>query len=178
MALAAVLLAGLLLLLPPLGRGQQQQQAVLVQEASGRVSLQCPAGAGAAVSWWRRGAAVGSGPRLELGAAHDDPRGLYTCRVRGGGGAAPRDVALHVHYRLCQNCIEVDAATVSGIVVADVVATVFLAIAVYCVSGHDKGRLSRASDRQNLIANDQLYQPLGERNDGPYSRLAPVKARK
>ncbi|NXA43371.1 CD3D protein, partial [Eudromia elegans] len=59
---------------------------------------------------------------------------------------------------VCQNCIEVDAATVSGIVVADVVATVFLAIAVYCVSGHDKGRLSRASDRQNLIANDQLYQ--------------------
>ncbi|NWX91985.1 CD3D protein, partial [Nothoprocta pentlandii] len=59
---------------------------------------------------------------------------------------------------VCQNCIELDAATISGIVVADVVATVFLAIAVYCISGHDKGRLSRASDRQNLIANDQLYQ--------------------
>ncbi|NWY07222.1 CD3D protein, partial [Nothoprocta ornata] len=87
-----------------------------------------------------------------------DPRGLYTCRVSGGALRAPRDVALQVHYRLCQNCIELDAATISGIVVADVVATVFLAIAVYCISGHDKGRLSRASDRQNLIANDQLYQ--------------------
>uniref|UniRef100_A0A8C6YV95 CD3 delta subunit of T-cell receptor complex n=2 Tax=Nothoprocta TaxID=8806 RepID=A0A8C6YV95_NOTPE len=135
--------------------------AVLVKEASGRVALQCDAGKDAAVSWWRRGEPVGSGPRLELGAAHDDPRGLYTCRVS-----------------VCQNCIELDAATISGIVVADVVATVFLAIAVYCISGHDKGRLSRASDRQNLIANDQLYQPLGERNDGQYSRLAPVKARK
>ncbi|XP_009893036.1 PREDICTED: T-cell surface glycoprotein CD3 delta chain [Charadrius vociferus] len=36
----------------------------------------------------------------------------------------------------------------------------------------------RTSDRQNLIANEQLYQPLGERDDGQYSRLAPAKARK
>ncbi|XP_075028962.1 T-cell surface glycoprotein CD3 delta chain-like isoform X2 [Calonectris borealis] len=80
--------------------------------------------------------------------------------------------------RVCQNCIEVDAPTISGIVVADVVATVFLAVAVYCITGQDKGRMSRASDRQNLIANEQLYQPLGERDDGQYSRLAPAKARK
>ena len=79
---------------------------------------------------------------------------------------------------MCQNCIEVDAPTISGIVVADVVATVLLAIAVYCITGQDKGLMSRASDRQNLIANDQLYQPLGERNDGQYSQLATAKARK
>ncbi|NXL86189.1 CD3G protein, partial [Alectura lathami] len=82
-----------------------------------------------------------------------DPRGTYNCSVKGGQSAA-----LQVHYRMCQNCIEVDAPTISGIVVADVVATVFLAIAVYCITGQDKGRKSRASDRQNLIANDQLYQ--------------------
>ncbi|NXD17537.1 CD3D protein, partial [Nothocercus nigrocapillus] len=81
----------------------------------------------------------------------------------GGTGPGPcgpgvlRPLSL-VLPAVCQNCIEVDAATISGIVVADVVATVFLAIAVYCITGHDKGRLSRASDRQNLIANDQLYQ--------------------
>ncbi|NWI95747.1 CD3D protein, partial [Pitta sordida] len=81
-----------------------------------------------------------------------DPRGLYTCVVEG------KKKKLQVHYRMCQNCIEVDAATISGIVIADVVATALLAVAVYCVTGHNRGHMSRASDRQNLIANDQLYQ--------------------
>ncbi|NWR89998.1 CD3D protein, partial [Furnarius figulus] len=81
-----------------------------------------------------------------------DPRGLYMCDT--GNEMAK----LQVYYRMCQNCIEVDAATISGIVIADVVATVLLAMAVYCVTGHDRGHLSRASDRQNLIANEQLYQ--------------------
>ncbi|NXW44282.1 CD3G protein, partial [Nyctiprogne leucopyga] len=82
-----------------------------------------------------------------------DPRGTYTCETE-----SQKKRSLQVHYRMCQNCIEVDAPTISGIVIADVVATVFLAIAVYCITGQDKGRLSRASDRQNLIANEQLYQ--------------------
>ncbi|NXP23942.1 CD3D protein, partial [Scytalopus superciliaris] len=81
-----------------------------------------------------------------------DPRGLYTCDLES------KSTKLQVHYRMCQNCIEVDAATISGIVIADVVATALLAVAVYCVTGHNRGHMSRASDRQNLIANDQLYQ--------------------
>nr|XP_013806623.1 PREDICTED: T-cell surface glycoprotein CD3 delta chain [Apteryx mantelli mantelli] len=103
-----------------------------------------------------------------------------SCLGRSGPGAgAPLSASVPLFaFPVCQNCIEVDAATISGIVVADVIATVFLAIAVYCITGHDKGRMSRASDRQNLIANEQLYQPLGDRDDGQYSRLAPVKARK
>ncbi|NWS72671.1 CD3G protein, partial [Crotophaga sulcirostris] len=83
-----------------------------------------------------------------------DPRGVYTCATLSGKRSPP----LQVYYRMCQNCIEVDIATISGIVVADVIATIFLAVAVYCITGQDKGRLSRASDRQNLIANEQLYQ--------------------
>ncbi|NXF38497.1 CD3D protein, partial [Nyctibius bracteatus] len=83
-----------------------------------------------------------------------DPRGTYKCRTEG----RPESPSLQVYYRMCQNCIEVDAPTISGIVVADVVATVFLAVAVYCITGQAKGRMSRASDRQNLIANEQLYQ--------------------
>ncbi|NXP58667.1 CD3D protein, partial [Chloropsis cyanopogon] len=80
-----------------------------------------------------------------------DPRGLYVCET------GDRKESLQVHYRMCQNCIEVDAPTISGIVIADVVATLFLAVAVYCITGHDRGHTSRASDRQNLIANE-LYQ--------------------
>ncbi|NXG53234.1 CD3G protein, partial [Psilopogon haemacephalus] len=82
-----------------------------------------------------------------------DPRGSYACEASGS-----RSPYLQLHYRMCQNCIEVDAPTISGIVVADLVATIFLAVAVYCISGQDRRPMSRASDRQNLIANDQLYQ--------------------
>ncbi|KFV10128.1 T-cell surface glycoprotein CD3 gamma chain, partial [Tauraco erythrolophus] len=130
------------------------------------------------VIWLRDGKMIENATQLDLGAVHDDPRGIYTCVTGTGTGTEQRSAPLQVHYRMCQNCIEVDAPTISGIVVADVVATVFLAVAVYCITGQDKGRMSRASDRQNLIANEQVYQPLGERDDGQYSRLAPAKARK
>ncbi|NXE13847.1 CD3G protein, partial [Lophotis ruficrista] len=83
-----------------------------------------------------------------------DPRGIYSCET----GGTKRSPSLQVYYRMCQNCIQVDAPTISGIVIADVVATIFLAVAVYCITGQDRGRMSRASDRQNLIANEQLYQ--------------------
>ncbi|KGL87718.1 T-cell surface glycoprotein CD3 delta chain, partial [Charadrius vociferus] len=148
-------------------------QEIIVKEASGKVFLQCVTTSQSEVTWLKDRTRVGNTTRLDLGAIYDDPRGIYTCET--GGKRSP---PLQVHYRMCQNCIEVDAPTISGIVVADVVATVLLAVAVYCVTGQDKGRMSRASDRQNLIANEQLYQPLGERDDGQYSRLAPAKARK
>ncbi|XP_014805106.1 PREDICTED: T-cell surface glycoprotein CD3 delta chain [Calidris pugnax] len=147
-------------------RGQQ----IIVKEASGKVFLQCLAGK--QITWQRDGTTLGNTTQLELGTIYDDPRGTYMCETDG------KTSSLQVHYRMCQNCIEVDAPTISGIVVADVIATIFLAVAVYCITGHDKGRMSRASDRQNLIANEQLYQPLGERDDGQYSRLTPAKARK
>ncbi|KFQ56384.1 T-cell surface glycoprotein CD3 delta chain, partial [Pelecanus crispus] len=142
-----------------------------VKEVNGKVFLQC-AGSAGEVAWQKGGQSIGNASLLELGAIYDDPRGTYACEAGG------KSYALYVHYRMCQNCIEVDAPTISGIVVADVVATIFLAVAVYCITGQDKGRMSRASDRQNLIANEQLYQPLGERDEGQYSRLAPAKARK
>ncbi|KAF1450558.1 CD3D protein, partial [Pygoscelis papua] len=75
-----------------------------------------------------------------------DPRGIYRCETESKQRSPP----LQVHYRMCQNCIEVDAPTISGIVVADVVATIFLAVAVYCITGQDKGRMSRGEGRAPL----------------------------
>ncbi|KAF1476668.1 T-cell surface glycoprotein CD3 delta chain, partial [Pygoscelis antarcticus] len=75
-----------------------------------------------------------------------DPRGIYRCETESKKQIRP----LQVHYRMCQNCIEVDAPTISGIVVADVVATIFLAVAVYCITGQDKGRMSRGEGRAPL----------------------------
>ncbi|XP_067419168.1 T-cell surface glycoprotein CD3 delta chain [Emydura macquarii macquarii] len=119
---------------------------------------------------WKRDGTVQStnGSELNLGPAANDPRGVYMCDQN----------TLQVYFRMCHNCIELDAATISGILVADVIATVFLAIAVYCITSQDSGRLSRVSDRQRLIANEQLYQPLGERDNEPYSRLGVAKTRK
>ncbi|TFK01977.1 ADP-ribosylation factor 1 isoformX1 [Platysternon megacephalum] len=123
-----------------------------------------------AIEWWKDGISIlENGTELILGAEADDPRGVYRCT-----DAHP----VQVYFRMCQNCIELDAATISGIVVADVIATVFLAIAVYCITGQDSGRHLQASDRQNLIANEQLYQPLGERDNEQYSRLGVTKTRK
>ncbi|KAM6044926.1 T-cell surface glycoprotein CD3 gamma chain-like [Theristicus caerulescens] len=151
-------------------------QKVIVKEASGKVFLQCVLAdqKSKQIQWWKDGNVIGNTTELDLGAIYDDPRGTYACGPEGSSKGS----SLQVHYRMCQNCIEVDAPTISGIVVADVVATIFLAVAVYCITGQDKGRMSRASDRQNLIANEQLYQPLGERDEGQYSRLTPAKARK
>ncbi|KAK1153381.1 T-cell surface glycoprotein CD3 delta chain-like isoform X1 [Acipenser oxyrinchus oxyrinchus] len=79
----------------------------------------------------------------------------------------------------CNNCLQLEAGTVAGIVVGDVIATVLIAVAVYCVSSQQKsgGYIgNKASDRQNLLMNDgnnMVYEPLRERDDGAYSKLAP-----
>uniref|UniRef100_A0A6G1RRR0 CD3d molecule n=1 Tax=Hypotaenidia okinawae TaxID=2861861 RepID=A0A6G1RRR0_9GRUI len=147
------------------------QGKIELKEVSGKVFLHCSSDPNKII-WHKDGIEIGNGTELNLGTMYDDPRGHYTCK------SSDDSSSIHVYYRMCQNCIEVDAPTISGIVVADVVATVFLAVAVYCITGHNKGRMSRASDRQNLIANEQVYQPLGDRDDGQYSRLAPAKARR
>lgn len=44
---------------------------------------------------------------------------------------------------VCQNCVELDSATLAGIVITDIIATVLLALGVYCFAGHETGRFSR-----------------------------------
>ncbi|XP_024063120.1 T-cell surface glycoprotein CD3 delta chain-like [Terrapene carolina triunguis] len=151
----------------------KRTKASVKVESRGRdVVLKCEgfSGTPSDITWKRDGITVANNStELNLGAEADDPRGVYMCNDGS---------AVQVYFRMCQNCIELDAATISGIVVADVIATVFLAIAVYCITGQDSGRRLRASDRQNLIANEQLYQPLGERDNEQYSRLGVTRTRK
>ncbi|KAI5943194.1 T-cell surface glycoprotein CD3 gamma chain [Manis javanica] len=73
--------------------------------------------------------------------------------------------------KVCQNCIELSVATVSGFVFAEIISILFLAVGVYFIAGQDGGHQSRASDKQTLLSNDQLYQPLKDREDDPYSHL-------
>uniref|UniRef100_A0A673VD21 CD3d molecule n=1 Tax=Suricata suricatta TaxID=37032 RepID=A0A673VD21_SURSU len=78
---------------------------------------------------------------------------------------------LAVLSRVCQNCVEMDAGTLAGLIIADIIATLLLAVGVYCFAGHETGRLSKAADAQTLLGNDQLYQPLRDRSDAQYSHL-------
>ncbi|XP_045653850.1 T-cell surface glycoprotein CD3 delta chain isoform X2 [Ursus americanus] len=98
-----------------------------------------------------------------------DPRGMYRCN--GTDEQDDKATYTQVYYRMCQNCVELDSATLAGIVITDIIATLLLALGVYCFAGHETGRLSKAADTQVLLENDQLYQPLRDRNDAQYSHL-------
>ncbi|XP_006104370.1 T-cell surface glycoprotein CD3 delta chain isoform X1 [Myotis lucifugus] len=106
---------------------------------------------------------------LDLGKRVLDPRGVYLCNETKEEGTTI--YTLQVYYRMCQNCVELDPTTLAGIIVTDVIATLLLALGVYCFAGHETGRLPRAADTQALLRNDQLYQPLRDRNDAQYSHL-------
>ncbi|XP_038610485.1 T-cell surface glycoprotein CD3 gamma chain [Tachyglossus aculeatus] len=117
------------------------------------------------VEWNKDGHFLGnSNATLNVGRMVKDPRGVYRC-------SNTNNQPLHLYYRMCQNCIELNPGTLSGLVLADILAIFFLAVGIYCVAGQDEGRASRASDKQTLLPNDQLYQPLRDRDDGQYSHI-------
>ncbi|XP_076968876.1 T-cell surface glycoprotein CD3 gamma chain isoform X2 [Tamandua tetradactyla] len=108
-----------------------------------------------------------------LGSSMKDPQGIYQCK-----GSEDTSLKLQVYYRMCQNCIELNAATVSGFIFAEIISILFLAVGVYFIAGQDGVRQSRASDKQTLLPNDQLYQPLNDREDDQYSHLQGNRLRK
>ncbi|XP_075460335.1 T-cell surface glycoprotein CD3 gamma chain-like isoform X2 [Ascaphus truei] len=142
-----------------------------VSDKNGKLTLSC--GDLKAMTWhkgvWEL---VGENSTLDLGSVWNDPRGHYSCK----GDKAEKHI--YVFVRMCQNCIELDLGTITGFIVADVIMIVLIAVAVYCISGSETRRPARASDKQNLISNEQLYQPLGERQDGAYSQLTTKAARR
>ncbi|XP_011384695.1 T-cell surface glycoprotein CD3 gamma chain [Pteropus vampyrus] len=108
-----------------------------------------------------------------LGSRLKNPRGTYWCSTANNSSET-----LQVYYRMCQSCIELSAATVSGFVFAEIISIFLLAVGVYLIAGQDGVRQSRASDKQTLLSNDQLYQPLKDREDDQYSHLQGNKLRK
>lgn len=106
---------------------------------------------------------------LNLGKGVLDPRGIYLCN--GTEQLAKVVSSVQVHYRMCQNCVELDSGTMAGVIFIDLIATLLLALGVYCFAGHETGRPSGAAEVQALLKNEQLYQPLRDREDTQYSRL-------
>ncbi|XP_057606424.1 T-cell surface glycoprotein CD3 gamma chain [Hippopotamus amphibius kiboko] len=129
------------------------------------------------ITWFKDGEAVSPGSTdkktWNLGSSTKDPQGMYHC-----AGLKERSKRLQIYYRMCQNCIELNSATVSGFIFAEIISIFFLAVGVYFIAGQEGVRQSRASDKQTLLSNDQLYQPLKEREDDQYSHLQGNNSRK
>lgn len=142
----------------------------------GSVLLTCDS-ANNEVEWFKDGKKIN--PHKEnkkiynLGNRIKDPKGIFWCQ-----SPKNRSRPLQVYYRMCQNCMEFNAATVSGFVFAEIISIFFLAVGVYFIAGQDGVRQSRASDKQTLLSNDQLYQPLKDRENDHYSRLQGKPLRK
>ncbi|XP_010951767.1 T-cell surface glycoprotein CD3 gamma chain isoform X1 [Camelus dromedarius] len=134
----------------------------------GSVLLTCNVGDN--IRWFKDGKEISSPDASKniwnLGSSTKDPRGIYWCK-----GSKATSKRLQIYYRMCQNCIELSSATVSGFIFAEIISIFLLAVGVYFIAGQDGVHQSRASDKQTLLSNDQLYQPLKEREDDQYSHL-------
>ncbi|XP_043853537.1 T-cell surface glycoprotein CD3 delta chain-like [Dromiciops gliroides] len=113
-----------------------------------------------------------SNKSIDLGKKIQDPRGIYRCF-----NSKNQSPYLHVYYRMCQNCVELNSGSLMGILIADIIATVFLAIGIYCFAGQEMGYLPAAFDKQIVMQNDALYQPLRDRDDNSYSHIGGKRPR-
>nr|XP_060643280.1 T-cell surface glycoprotein CD3 gamma chain-like [Anolis sagrei ordinatus] len=147
--------------------------SIKVKQNGRNVTLHCVGGS-ELFNWTKDGVLLKGheGEELPLGSAMDDPRGSFSCQSKD------QTASMQVFFRMCQNCIHLDAPTILGIGIASLVATLFLAVAVFCLAVEEPSLRSQASDKQNLLANEQLYQPLGERNNGQYSHVGVAKTRR
>ncbi|XP_010828719.1 PREDICTED: T-cell surface glycoprotein CD3 gamma chain [Bison bison bison] len=122
------------------------------------------------ITWLKDVEQIGSGDTKKntwnLGSSTKDPRGIYKCE-----GSNNQSKSLQIYYRMCQNCIELNPSTVAGFIFTEIVSIFLLAVGVYFIAGQEGVRQSRASDKRTLLNNDQLYQPLKEREDDQYSHL-------
>lgn len=128
------------------------------------------------ITWFKNGQSINSlaaNKKWNLGSNTKDHRGLYHCR-----GLKDPSNKVQLHYRMCQNCVELSAANVVGFILAEVISILLLAVGVYAIAGQDGVRQSRASDKQTLLSNDQLYQPLRDRKDDQYGHLQGNQHRK
>uniref|UniRef100_T1E6Z3 CD3 gamma/delta n=1 Tax=Crotalus horridus TaxID=35024 RepID=T1E6Z3_CROHD len=154
------------------GNAASGNEFITIEQKGKNVSLICEGGDNK-THWIKdRMDLTYQGKELAL-AVMDDPRGIYKCIIQNG-----KSRSVQVFIRMCQNCIHLDFTMILGISAASLLATIFLAIAVYHIAVEERGRPTQASDKQRLLANDQLYQPLQEHNDRPYSHIGIAKPRR
>lgn len=94
-------------------------------------------------------------------AYHDDNTGEYYCQDD------KENSRIFVKFRTCDNCVELDGASIAGLAVGDVVATIVVGVAVYLIASQARAgqvrQTKKRSDKQNPMnerTNDSHYQPL------------------
>uniref|UniRef100_A0A3Q4AQC5 Uncharacterized protein n=1 Tax=Mola mola TaxID=94237 RepID=A0A3Q4AQC5_MOLML len=94
----------------------------------------------------------------------DESSGEYICQDE-------KNTKIFVKIRTCDNCVELDLASVIGIAAGNVVATIVIAVGVYLTTAQTRFGSStshkKGSDRQRLVPNEvsnrapnDHYQPL------------------
>ncbi|XP_037363759.1 T-cell surface glycoprotein CD3 gamma chain [Talpa occidentalis] len=167
------LFLAIILLQGTLAQEGKEELKITVVDEDGSVLLNCN-GTKEKVTFYKDGMEIDTNQNsLDLGSSINDPRGTYWC-AKG----EKRSQNLQLFYRMCQNCIELNAASISGFVLAEIISIFLLGVGVYLIAGQDGVRQSRASDKQILLSNDELYQPLKEREDDQYSQLQGKQPRK
>ncbi|XP_029302518.1 T-cell surface glycoprotein CD3 gamma chain [Cottoperca gobio] len=120
-----------------------------------------------------------NGDRIETLKYDDENTGEYTCAVSSADGSIQLGPKIFVKYRTCDDCIEIDMASIVGMAVGDVVATIVIGVAVYLLVSQTRAgpitSVKKSSDRQHLVPNsgrssapDDHYQPLKNRQKDIY----------
>lgn len=80
-----------------------------------------------------------------------------------------------VYVNMGKAFVSLDIAGLSGFIIASVVSTIFIAIAVYSLTAQNKPRTYQTSDRHPLMHNDgneAVYSHLNNDGKATYSQLA------
>lgn len=93
---------------------------------------------------------------------HDDNTGEYYCD-------GDTDSKIYVKFRTCDNCVELDAPSIAGLAVGDVVATIVVGVAVYLIAS--QARAGQVAPIKKRSENKNSF-PRNERsNDDNYQKL-------
>ncbi|XP_068601469.1 T-cell surface glycoprotein CD3 gamma chain-like [Brachionichthys hirsutus] len=107
----------------------------------------------------------------------DDNTGEYTCVPKAGGGEAGTEAGpkIYVKFRTCENCVQLDVPTITGLIVGNLLTTIVVGVAVYLIASQSGPIASRqkSSDKQLLLvpnavgggASTDPYQPLQLKRD-------------
>ncbi|XP_067910290.1 T-cell surface glycoprotein CD3 gamma chain-like isoform X3 [Heterodontus francisci] len=95
--------------------------------------------------------------------------GNYHCK-----GDTAEETKFLLYFEPCKDCVAVSIGGICGILIASVMFTIFIGIAVYSISVQDRSWSHQASDRHPLMrndANDAVYSHLNNDGRSMYSEL-------
>ncbi|XP_078055272.1 T-cell surface glycoprotein CD3 gamma chain-like isoform X4 [Mustelus asterias] len=142
--------------------GEPVSAKVVINEEKGKISVKCEPDETLKQN--------GEEPENQTMQLTDPFSGQFSCvssKVQGKED-------MFVFLNMCKNCVTMDAAGISGILIASVTFTVLIAVAVYSVSAPDKVWSHQASDRHPLMRNeaaDAVYSHLDNAGKSMYSEL-------